>query len=320
MAHAAEGPAVTDPAKADADFAIQGEYAGQLRTGEGSGGKFGLQVIAKGEGKFEAVLYKGGLPGDGAKRGDEVIKMTGKTEDGATTLTGTVEPEKKIPAGNYTATLKKGDFAFKGPVADRIGRVKKVERKSPTLGAKAPEGAVILFDGTNADAWNKGKVVDEDLLNIGVMSKQDFKDFTLHMEFKTPYMPAASGQGRGNSGLYLQNRYELQILDSFGLNGENNECGGFYQIAKPDVNMCFPPLAWQTYDIDFTGARFDDKGNKTAKAKAKIKHNGVVIHDIELPNITPGGASTEAPGQGPFALQDHGNPVRFRNIWVVEKK
>ena len=117
----------------------------------------------------------------------------------------------------------------------------------------------------------------------------------------------------------MQSRYELQVLDSFGLSGEDNECGGIYQIAKPKVNMCYPPLAWQTYDIEFTAAKYDASGEKTANARATIKHNGVVIHDdLELEHGTPG-RFREGPQPMPLFLQDHGNPVVFRNIWVVKK-
>ena len=146
------------------------------------------------------------------------------------------------------------------------------------------------------------------------------QDHTLHIEFRTPFMPKARGQGRGNSGVYLQGRYECQVLDSFGLEGENNECGGIYTVAEPIVNMCFPPLAWQTYDIDFTAAKYDADGKKIENARVTIKHNGVLIHDnVELRSPPPA-TSPEGPGPEACIMQDHGNPVAFRNIWVVEKK
>jgi hypothetical protein len=194
-----------------------------------------------------------------------------------------------------------------------------LERKSPTLGAKPPEGAIVLFDGSGVGEFPGAKMTEDKLLLAGAFSKREFGDFTLHVEFRTPFMPNATGQARGNSGVYLQNRYEIQVLDSFGLNGESNECGGLYSLKAPAVNMCLPPLTWQTYDIDFTAAKFDgDK--KTRNARATIRHNGVAIYDdMEIPSLTPGGASTEAPGRGPFQLQWHGNPVTYRNIWVVEK-
>jgi hypothetical protein len=204
---------------------------------------------------------------------------------------------------------------------EKLGTLEKVERTSPTLGAKPPEGAKVLFDGSERSLknWSGGKIFGDDLLLAGTRSKDDLGDFSLHLEFRAPFVPKARGQARGNSGLYLQDRYECQILDSFGLEGANNECGGFYQIKEADVNMCFPPLAWQTYDIDFTAAKFDGE-KKTANARVTVKHNGVPIHeDFELPNLTPGGAPTEFPGKGPLQLQAHGNPVTYRNVWVVEK-
>lgn len=309
LGRAAEGEAFTDPAKAGPDFVTQGEYQGNLNL-DGQEVKVGGQVIALGDGKFHGVFYFGGLPGDGWSRGGQMLEADSTTEDGKVTFAG----------DNGKATLADGKLVITDLGGMEIAKLDKIERKSPTLGAKPAEGAKVLFDGKNADAWVGGKIVEGNLLLAGTRSKEEFQDFVLHLEFRTPFVPKARGQARGNSGLYLQNRYELQVLDSFGLEGANNECGGFYSIKEPAVNMCLPPLAWQTYDVDFTAARFDgDK--KTKNARVTIKHNGVPIYeDFELPNLTPGGAPQEFPGKGPFMLQAHGNPVTYRNIWVVEKK
>jgi hypothetical protein len=295
-----KGDTFTDPTNAGPDYALQGEYADE---------KTGAQVIALGDGKFHIVGWLGGLPGasneiekkvegDAARGGDAKAAFQSEGWKGwldGKTLVGTNDEGR-----TWTLT--------------------KVHRTSPTAGAKAPPGAVVLFDGTNADGWENGKVDANGWLNCGVKSKRKFGDMTLHVEFRTPFQPAARGQGRGNSGVYLQDRYECQVLDSFGLKGENNECGGIYTIAKPRVNMCFPPLEWQTFDIDFTAAKFDAAGNKTRNAIVTVKHNGVLIHDrVEIPKPTGGGAK-ETVEPGPIQLQNHGNPVVYRNIWVVEKK
>lgn len=309
LGHAADAGAFTDPAKAGPDYAAQGEYQGNLDL-QGQEVKLGAQIIALGDGKFHGVFFFGGLPGDGWTRGGQMLEVDSTTEDGKVTFAG----------DNGKGTLVDGKLVISDVGGMEIAKLEKVERKSPTLGAKPPEGAKVLFDGKSADAWVGGKIVEGDLLLAGTRSKDEFQDFTLHLEFRTPFVPKARGQARGNSGLYLQNRYELQVLDSFGLEGANNECGGFYSIKEPAVNMCLPPLVWQAYDIDFTAARFEgDK--KTKNARVTIKHNGVPIHeDFEVPNLTPGGAAQEFPGKGPFSLQEHGNPVTYRNIWVVEKK
>jgi hypothetical protein len=306
---AESGEAFTDPAKAGPDFAVQGEYKGQLAQGDQTT-VAGMQVIAKGDGKFEVVGLEDGLPGDGWNRSKHKKSGTGEWDQKAV----------KIKGPNGIGVIEDGKLSLFSADGKQLGTLEKMERKSPTLGAKPPEGAIVLFNGSNADEFPGAKMTEDKSLLAGATSNREFTDFVLHLEFRTPFMPKSSGQGRGNSGVYLQNRYEIQVLDSFGLDGKSNECGGLYSLKEPAVNMCFPPLSWQTYDIDFTAARFE--GDKKVKnARATIKHNGVVIYDdTEIPGITPEGAKNEAPGRGPFKLQWHDNPVTYRNIWVVEKK
>jgi len=154
-----------------------------------------------------------------------------------------------------------------------------------------------------------------------IATKRKFKDFKLHVEFRTPFMPEARGQGRGNSGVYLQNRYEIQVLDSYGLKGADNECGGIYKVGVPMVNMCLPPMQWQTYDITFQAPRFGSSGNQETDAVVTVVHNGVTIHDQrKLPGPTGGALDNNISEPGGIYLQDHGNPVQFRNIWLVEQK
>ncbi|MBU6387666.1 MAG: DUF1080 domain-containing protein, partial [Planctomycetes bacterium] len=257
---------------------------------------------------LEVHLLKGGLPGDGfnSKEPTRICKVdrvqnalaTGKEGDYSVSIDG--------------KTLKVTDSE-----GNKLGELTKVIRESKTLGLEPPKEALVLFDGSNVEKFEGGKLVDGKYLGVGCKSKDVFQDHRLHLEFRTPFQPSDSGQGRGNSGVYIQGRYELQVLDSFGLRGENNECGGIYQIASPKLNMCYPPLSWQTYDIDFKSAKYDADGKKTTNARVTIRHNGVVIHDdLEFPRGTPGGVGGEAPQGGPLYLQDHSNPVVYRNIWV----
>ena len=293
--------------EAGQDYAVQGEYAGEIKH-DGQSVPLGLQVIALGDHKFDAVAYPGGLPGEGWT-GEEKFKAHGETKDG----------ETKVSADEHGhAILKDGKAILYSKDGTEAGILKKVERRSKTLGAKAPEGAIVLFDGTSADQFERGKIVMKDLLAADCETKEKFGDYKMHIEFRTPFKPAARGQERGNSGVYIQGRYECQVLDSFGLEGENNECGGIYQIGKPKVNACFPPLTWQTYDMDFTAARYEG-GKKVKNARVTIKHNGITIHDnLELPNGTPG-KNPEADSPDVIYLQGHGNPVVYRNIWIVKK-
>ncbi len=300
----------TDPNEAaaeDVDFRFQGEYGVDQK-----GQPWGVQVVALGGGQFDAYLLEGGLPGLGWDRQRARLKLSGTRQGDAVILAA---PESAVQA-----RIEKGRITVQREGA-AIADLPRLVRKSPTLGARPSEGAVVLFDGTSAEAWINGKVENALLPNTDIMTKQKFSDYHLHLEFRTPYKPYARGQARGNSGVYHQGRYETQVLDSFGLEGRMNECGGIYSIAAPRLNMCLPPLTWQTYDVDFTTARFDADGKMLAPAKMTVRLNGVVIHrDQALPKTTtaaPIGQITPEPG--PIFIQHHGNPVYYRNIWIVPK-
>lgn len=289
------------------DYKVQGEYSGELDI-DGQKVKVGLQVVALGSGKFDAVAYPGGLPGDGWNETDKV-RAKGATENGVTKLSGD---------GQGSATIADGVATVFSPSGAKAGTLSRIERKSPTLGAKPPTGAVVLFDGTSAKNFERGQLTMGDLLAADCETREKFGSHRLHIEFRTPFKPAARGQERGNSGVYIQGRYECQVLDSFGLEGENNECGGIYSIARPRVNACFPPLTWQTYDMDFTAPVYAG-AKKVKNARVTIRQNGIVIHDnLELPNGTPG-KNPEGPGPDVIYLQGHGNPVVYRNIWVESR-
>ena len=293
-----ELPTFLDAAKAGPDYADQGEYSNDWGA---------AQVIALGDDKFRLVIYQGGFPGAG---GDLSTK---------TTVEGKREGDKinfaTAPNG-FKHRLAKGVLTTVSTGGDEY-TMEKIERTSPTLGAKPPAGAIVLYDGSNADAWNNAHIDERKLLASGATTKQKFTNFTLHAEFFLPFKPLGRGQDRGNSGVYLQDRYEVQVLDSFGLKGEDNECGAIYSQIAPKFNMCFPPLTWQTYDIDFQAAQFGDDGKKTKNAVATIKHNGVMIHDHQEIKGSTGGGKAEGPSGGGIQLQGHGNPVFYRNVWIV---
>lgn len=300
--------AAKDPNQANAAFELQGEYMGSIVSGP-LGGRVGLQVVALGKGRFDGVFYPGGLPSNGWVRPTK-IKLAGRrAADGALTLSGKEHIARISIAGLYGKIY--------GSDGREIGRLKKVRRISPTLGVGPAPGGVVLFDGTSTEHFQRGKMTDDGLLKAGATTAEPVGDFQMHLEFRTPFKPQARGQGRGNSGVYIQERYEVQILDSFGLEGAANECGGLYRQREPDTNLCLPPLAWQTYDIYFTAARWNDEDEKTANARISVFHNGIAVHDdVELTSKT-GAGKKEEPTKRPIRLQDHGNPVVFRNIWIV---
>ena len=300
---------VTDLAHVDADFHIQGEYSGNVTHADGWSRAVGLQVVALGDGKFDALWYRGGLPGNGYD-GSTRLKLSGQRAGDKVVLAGdgqTIELQQ-----GYAASVKNGAGVI-------VGNLSPMHRYSLTAGAAPPANAIVLFDGKHTDRLKNAKVTPDGLLEIGCETKDPVQNFTLHAEFRTPYMPYARGQARGNSGFYLQKRYEVQVLDSFGLELQFNDCASLYRFKAPDLNMSFPPLSWQTYDIDFTAPKFDADGKRTAKGRITVRHNGIVVHNnVELENKT-GGGTPEGPNPLPILFQNHGNAVHFRNVWLIDQ-
>jgi Domain of Unknown Function (DUF1080) len=281
----------TDPKDAGVDFEIQGEYAPASKS------ELAAQVVARGGGKFDVYFLEGGLPGAG---------WNGKSRTKSAATLGSDEKSALIKGAGYAGSITLGEKTMLHGESEKGGKfsLTRIVRKSPTLGAKPPDGARVLFDGSNADSWKEGKLAGN-LIPVAANTKEKFKFAKLHVEFVSPFMPYAGGQGRGNSGVYFvgQNGPEIQVLDSFGLKGENNECGGIYGRRAPDVNMCFPPLSWQTYDVELK--------REQAATKVTVYHNGVKIHeDVDIGKND----------SGPIHLQNHGDRVFFKNIWLVEAK
>lgn len=229
------------------------------------------------------------------------------------------------------ALLASPTLAQYGDISDL--KLLKPEDKEDVKSTPAPAGAIVLFDGKSLENWVKKdgktparwKLVEGGAMQVqggDIITKQKFDGrFKLHVEFRVPYEPKQTGQGRGNSGVYVQGRYEVQVLDSYGLKSGKNDCGAIYEVAAPLVNVCKAPTVWQSYDIEFHSPVFHD-GKKVEPARMTVYHNGVKIHDdVKIPvNVTRAGMATDPATPGPILLQDHGNPVQYRNIWLLPLK
>ncbi len=311
-------PAAAVPAGAE----FMGDWKGVQASALSMGSPLVAQVMALGKGTHQANMMAAF-----DTRDPMLAVLTGTVTDGKLVL--------KNDKG-WTATIADGTFTRR--TGKQTFSLTKVTRLSPTLGAKPPAGATVLLgpDSKDLDAWlsqrpgkdGKRKPIRWKLLPGGVMqcvkggggviSEKQFGDHKVHIEFRIPFEPTRRGQGRGNSGVYLQGRYEVQILDSYGLQGRSNECGGIYKVAAPRVNMCAPPLQWQSYDITFHAAKTG--ANKTPP-RMTVLHNGVLVHkDQELPGSTTASPTRGVGPVGGIYLQDHGHPMEFRNVWVVEGK
>ena len=305
---------------------FMGDFQGDWQLDDGTDyGPLVAQVIALGKGKYRAVLFD-----EFDTRAEPRAVLNDEVEDQNASFTGQADSEGgyldikgQIEGNKFAGSFEGGDFSGKFDLSRTV-------RVSPTLGAKPAAGAVVLFGGKNFKQWEhtpskkdptggpvqwirkKGGVMEVKPGTGSIVTKKKFTDFKLHIEFRLPFMPEKRGQARANSGVYLQGRYEVQVLDSYGLEGKDNECGGIYKVGPPLVNMCAPPAQWQTYDITFRAPKAG------SPARATVVHNGVTIHDeIEL-RLTGGALDNKVNEPGGIYLQDHSNPMQFRNIWLVE--
>jgi len=223
--------------------------------------------------------------------------------------------------GSVTAVLWSAEY-----LSGKVWKEPKVVDPGPVGGP--PSDAIVLFDGTDMSKWNGGEkwlVKDGYAISRGesITSKQAFGDCQLHLEWAAPEKIEGQGQGRGNSGVLLMSLYEVQILDSYqNQTYFDGQCGALYKQWPPMVNACRAPGQWQTFDILFTAPRFDPQGKLLKPAYATVLHNGVVVQNhSELAGVTawhvPPSYTAHAP-KLPLHLQFHGNPVRFRNIWIRE--
>jgi hypothetical protein len=197
---------------------------------------------------------------------------------------------------------------------------------------QAPADAIILFDGKDLSKWKgrdgdaKWQVGDGAMTVVKgtgqISTRQEFEDFQLHIEWRAPAQVAGTSQGRGNSGIFLQGKYELQVLDSYNNRTySNGQAASIYKQTPPLVNAMRKPGEWNTYDILYTAPRFKDNGTLLSPARVTVLHNGVVVqHNTTIQGATEyiGLPGYKPHGKGPIALQDHGNPVSFRNIWIRE--
>lgn len=326
---------------------FMGDWEGVCRTGDEKK-PVAVQVIALGQDLYEAYLLDGfekaGQPFtilSGKKSGDEVVFEGPVTS----CVFSAVLPAGLLENELWTGCMKADGFICRKYAAKERTRTgaepitvieaKKTVRLSPTLGARPQEGAVILLsqDSVNLEMWRNLKkktnepmpaewTLADGILEVvpgkgNLVTRQEFGSCRIHLEFRTPFLPEARGQARGNSGVYVSGRYEVQVLDSYGLPVKSNECGGVYGVSAALVNMCAPPLQWQTYDMNFTAPEFKD-GKKIKKACLSVVHNGVRIHDrLELPLAGKAGIGAEEKQTGPLLLQDHNRKVQYRNIWIV---
>lgn len=313
------------PARSHAEDPFAGAYEGVYHADRSQDTKAVTRVIPEGPGYYRVSVQAEPLaPGDptiqlefyGVQQGS-TVNLFGRAN--TQRWQGTIVGEKLVASPGYYGIGLEGT---------------KTLRKSPTEGAPPPSGAVVLIPYApgkppETSAWKGGawKPQDDGSLQCdpgkgSITTTRNFGDMKLHVEFWLPLMAESFGQSRANSGVIINNIYEIQVLDSFGLVPSMGDCGAIYDQTRPRVNATLPPERWQTYDIAFRAPRLNPDGSVAEKARVTVDLNGVRVQDnVAIEGATAGHAPGKPPvnaATGPLQLQDHGNRVRYRNVWLQE--
>ncbi len=298
---------------------FMGQYAGTFYADSQVQMPAKAVVVAEGEDHYRIRIE---TPDTGADRAGATVEVYGH-RNGYECLIG------DRSGGYHWGGRISGDHISIGSAYGQHFELDKIESKSPRAGLKPPADAIVLlaYEGNvkpDLSAWTnqQWKALDNGAMQVNkgaTRTKESFGDIKhLHLEFWLPLEPLNRGQGRCNSGLFFNDAYEVQILDSFGLVETSGDCGSLYDVKRPDVNASLPPETWQTYDIEFRAPRLNSDGSVKEAARITVYLNGVKIQDnVEIPHPTAN-PKQEVKAKGQIQLQDHSHPIQFRNIWLVK--
>jgi hypothetical protein len=327
---------------------IQGNWVGEWTLDGGSGGKQTAKIVGLGKGEYQAAF----TAYDGSEQQNETFRFV---ISGTAGQNDKVDFSTSINLGEKLGTFEWTAEAQKGKLTGRYTNkkqytggftLKRVELRPEAVGAKPLPGAIVLFDGKDLERWSSPdgspspwKVADGAVrvarrsvagkeVAANLVCREPFKDAEIHLEYRVPYLPETRGIERGNSGVFLQGRYEIQIVDSFGQPREVNNfgqladddsAGAIFKEVAPRENATLPPGQWQALDITFEAAKLDADGKVKQPALMTVRHNGVLIHDREkVSRPTQGAPVRDLKTASGLVLEDGGQPVEFRNIWMVK--
>ena len=314
--------------------AVQGNWEGEWTLDSGDTGKLVVQVVAVGGGEYLGVFT--GYDNSQQENQTYRLNIRGSTEKDQVVFSQTI-PVGNIGTFTWKATVK--EEAFVGTFTDNddhVGKLnlKRIITRPMALGTKPPSGAVVLFDGEKEgeklDRWENAaswEVVDGALRPRAgdaapkkhLINREKFRSTMMHLEYRTPFLPDAKGQERGQSGLILHGKYEIQIVDSFGLEPSNVGAAALFEDTAPSKNVALPPGEWQVLDVTFKAPKTSDDGTVLEPGELSVLHNDVLVLDrIKVRSPTIGAPFAKALADVPgFVLENAKQAVEFRNIWMV---